>query len=84
MRWARRGARGSRCLPRRASLIQRHMLYRHQPDGLAVDLARYRAVTPGSIDRAVARWLDPARMVEIETVAAGPREETLDGSHSPA
>ena len=58
-------------LPRRASLIQRHVLYRHDPDGLAAELARYRAVTTASVERAVARWLDPARGVEIETVAAG-------------
>lgn len=56
-------------LARRASLIQRHMLYRGEPDGLAAELARYRAVTPATIDRAVARWLDPAGMVEVETVA---------------
>jgi predicted Zn-dependent peptidase len=57
-------------LARRASLIQRHMLYRHEPDGLAAELARYRAVTPATIDAAIARWLDPAAMVEVETVAA--------------
>jgi predicted Zn-dependent peptidase len=59
-------------LARRASLIQRHMLYRGEPDGLAAELARYRAVTPASIDRALARWLDPTAMVEVETVAAAP------------
>ncbi|HEX3757744.1 MAG TPA: pitrilysin family protein [Kofleriaceae bacterium] len=58
-------------LVRRMSLIQRHVLYRHDPDGLAAELARYRAVTAASIDRALARWLDPARVVEVETVAAG-------------
>jgi predicted Zn-dependent peptidase len=57
-------------LARRASLIQRHMLYRHQPDGLADELARYRGVTPDTIRAAAVRWLDPARMVEVETVAA--------------
>ena len=59
-------------LARRASLIQRHMLYRHEPDGLAAELARYRAVTPATLERAIARWLDPAREVEVETVAAAP------------
>ncbi|HMG55666.1 MAG TPA: insulinase family protein, partial [Kofleriaceae bacterium] len=63
-------------LARRASLIQRHMLYRGEPDGLAAELARYRAVTPASIDRALARWLDPAAMVEVETVAAAPAGAT--------
>ena len=59
-------------LARRASLIQRHMLYRHEPDGLAAELARYRAVTPAGVDRAIARWLDPARQIEVETVAGAP------------
>jgi predicted Zn-dependent peptidase len=59
-------------LLRRASLIQRHMLYRHEPDGLASELARYRAVTPDTIRGALARWLDPARMIDVETVAAAP------------
>ena len=60
---------GLTALARRVSLIQRHMLYRHEPDGLAADLARFRAVTPDSVRGALARWLDPARMVEIETTA---------------
>jgi predicted Zn-dependent peptidase len=62
-------------LPRRASLIQRHMLYHHEPDGLAAELARYRGVTPDTIRSALAHWLDPARMIEVETVgrsATGP------------
>jgi predicted Zn-dependent peptidase len=67
-------------LPRRASLIQRHMLYRHEPDGLAADLARYRRVTPESILAAAERWLDPARRIEIETVAAAPARLTGPGS----
>ena len=54
-------------LARRASLIQRHMLYRDEPDGLATDLARYREVTPDTIAAAAARWLDPAHRIEIET-----------------
>jgi predicted Zn-dependent peptidase len=56
-------------LARRAQLIQRHMLYREQPDGLAAELARYRAVTIDSIRAALARWLDPGRQVDIETIA---------------
>jgi predicted Zn-dependent peptidase len=57
-------------LPRRAGLIQRHLLYCDEPDGIAAELARYRAVTPDTIARAAGRWLDPAGLVEIETVAA--------------
>jgi len=55
-------------LARRASIIQRHMLYKHEPDALASELARLnRTVTPESIDAAIKAWLDPSRMVEIET-----------------
>ena len=54
-------------LSRRASILQRYMLYTDAPDGLATELARYRAVTPASIDAAIARWLSPANVVEVET-----------------
>ena len=47
-------------LSRRANLLQRYALYTGEPDGLAADLARYRAVTPASIDAAIARWLAPS------------------------
>jgi predicted Zn-dependent peptidase len=57
-------------LSRRAAWIQRSMLYRDDPDGLAADLARYRAITPDRVRSALAHWLDPARMIEIETIAA--------------
>ncbi len=55
-------------LARRAAILQRYALYTNDPDGLAAELARYRAVTPASIDAVIARWLDPAHMVEVETV----------------
>jgi len=57
-------------LARRANILQRYVLYTNEPDGLAGELARYRAVTPASIDAAIARWLDPAHMVEVETIPA--------------
>jgi zinc protease len=57
-------------LARRASLIQRNMLYLDEPDGLAAELARYRRVTPDTLSAARTRWLDPARMIEIETLPA--------------
>jgi predicted Zn-dependent peptidase len=57
-------------LVRRATLIQRHMLYRDEPDGLATDLARYRRVTPETVRAAVATWLAPSRRIEVETAAA--------------
>ncbi len=60
-------------LARRANLVQRYMLYTHEPDGLAADLARYRAVTPASIEAAMQRWLSPSRRVEIDTVPASAR-----------
>jgi predicted Zn-dependent peptidase len=55
---------------RRAQTLQRYALYLGDPNGLAADLARYRAVTPASIAAAVSRWLAPARMVEVTTVPA--------------
>jgi len=82
-RWARVGcdpfaapetwlvlARSLTGLSRRAQIIQRHVLYTEQPDGLAAELLRYRAVTPGSIAAAMRRWLDPDRMVEVETISS--------------
>jgi len=54
-------------LARRAQLLQRYALYTQDPDGLAADLARYRAVTAASADAAVARWARPDAMVEVET-----------------
>lgn len=54
-------------LTRRVGLLQRGMLYAGEPDATAAELARYRAVTPASIDAAIARWLSPDAMIEIET-----------------
>jgi hypothetical protein len=42
------------------------MLYTDEPDNFAAELARYRAVTPASIDAAISRWLGP--FVEVETM----------------
>jgi predicted Zn-dependent peptidase len=61
---------GLTALARRAQLLQRFVLYRGEPDGLAGELARYRAVTPAGIATARLRWLDRARMVEVVTVPA--------------
>jgi zinc protease len=65
---------------RRAALIQRHMLYRHEADGLAVELARYRAVTPDSVRRAISRWLGPAGMIDIETEAGAMAPGSVAGA----
>jgi predicted Zn-dependent peptidase len=54
-------------LESRASQLQRSMLYLERPDGLAAELARVRACSAPSIAAAAARWLDPARMIEVET-----------------
>lgn len=51
----------------RAASIQRGLLYDDDPQALVRDLARDAAVTPATIAAAARRWLDPARMVEIET-----------------
>ncbi len=69
-------------VPRRAQLLQRGMLYADEPDTLAAELARYRAVTPAAIDAAIARWLPPGRHVEVETVPA--RRAQLTGPASAA
>jgi predicted Zn-dependent peptidase len=61
-------------LARRAHIIQRHILYTEQPDGLAAELLRYRAVTPAAITAAMDRWLDPSRMVEVETIGTAEAE----------
>jgi zinc protease len=53
---------------RRAQTLQRYALYENDPDGLAADLARYRAITPDSISAALAHWLPPSRMVEVTTL----------------
>jgi predicted Zn-dependent peptidase len=55
-------------LSRRAQTLQRYAMYTGDPDGLAADLARYRAVTPDSIAAAMARWVRVERMIEVETV----------------
>ena len=55
-------------LSRRANMLQRYAMYTGEPDGLAADLARYRAVTTASIAAAMKRWLTPERMVEITTL----------------
>ncbi len=55
-------------LGRRVATLQRYLLHLEDPAGLAVDLARYRKITPASVARAAA-CLDPAAMVEVETRA---------------
>ncbi len=55
-------------IARRAQIIQRHVLYTEEPDGLAAELLRYRAVTPDSIAAAMRRWLASACMIEVETL----------------
>ena len=55
-------------LSKRVSLLQRYALYTQDPDGLAAELARYRAVTPESAAAAIARWLRADHYVEVETV----------------
>jgi predicted Zn-dependent peptidase len=55
-------------LARRAGVLHRYALYTGEPDGLATELARYRGVTVELVAAAHARWVDPAHMVEVETV----------------
>jgi predicted Zn-dependent peptidase len=60
-------------LARRAGLLQRYALYTDSPDGLAAELARYRAVTPDSAQAALQHWLRPDRFVEVETIPTVPQ-----------
>jgi hypothetical protein len=53
---------------RRAQVIQRHILYAEDPNGLVGELARWRAVSIVAGVTARAAWLGPERMVEVETV----------------
>ncbi len=57
-------------MTRRVQILQRGMLYANDPNAAARELARYRAVTPASIDAAIARWLAPDRGIEVQTVPA--------------
>ncbi|MCB9573438.1 MAG: insulinase family protein [Kofleriaceae bacterium] len=56
-------------LGRRTAALQRYLLYLDDPGGLAVDLARYRAVTLDGVIAAARRWLAPDARVEVETRA---------------
>ncbi len=56
-------------LARRASIVQRYVLYTGEPDGLAGELARYREVTVASVEAARRRWIGPH--VEIQTLPRG-------------
>jgi zinc protease len=53
----------------RSGVIQRGLLYDDDPQALIRELALDAAVTPATVAAAARRWLAPARMVEIETVA---------------
>lgn len=59
-------------LVRRANTLQRNLLYGEHPDGLAAELARYRAVTPERVAAALARTCDPAVGVDVQTDPAAP------------
>jgi len=57
-------------LLQRSKLAQRGMLYAGEPDVLATELGSYRALTPATVNAALARWLDPAHGIEVTTVPA--------------
>ncbi len=61
-------------LSKRVAMLQRYALYTGEPDGLAAELARSRAVTPESAAGALARWIHADRYVEVETVPVTGRE----------
>jgi predicted Zn-dependent peptidase len=54
---------------RRIAALQRYLLFLDDPAGLAVELARYRAITVAGVVAAAAAWLQPDRAIEVETRA---------------
>ena len=54
-------------LVRRTQLLHRYALYTDEPDGLAGDLSRYTSRTAAQVNAAVARWVRPDAMIEVET-----------------
>jgi zinc protease len=58
----------------RAGLIQRGLLHDGDPQALVRELERDMVVDPDVVAGAARRWLDPARMVEVETI---PRAERM-------
>jgi predicted Zn-dependent peptidase len=65
----------------RAQLIHRGLLHDDDPQTLVLDVARDAAVTPATLAAAAHRWLDPGRMVEVETRpgATTPRASAPEG-----
>ncbi len=59
----------------KTDVLQTYQHYRNEPDGLAADFARYRAVTPSSLQAAVAAALDDAHRVTVVTVPKATRKE---------
>jgi len=57
----------------RSGVIQRGLLYDDDPQGLVRELARDAEVDPDRVAAAARRWLDPARMIEVETVPGAAR-----------
>jgi predicted Zn-dependent peptidase len=56
----------------RASLIQRGMLHRCDPNGFAEELLQYRRLSGEGVRQAAARWLGPDRAVQVEVVPSPP------------
>jgi predicted Zn-dependent peptidase len=69
---------------RRAQHVQRALLYGDEPDALAAELARYRAVTPGAIAEALRAWVTPDQLIDVETVPARPRDDGSPAATAPA
>ncbi|MFZ5481567.1 MAG: M16 family metallopeptidase [Myxococcota bacterium] len=52
----------------KADQVQSYLRYLGKPDGLADDLARYRAATPDSVNAALRQWLPPDKRLVLEIV----------------
>jgi zinc protease len=62
---------GLESLLTRAETLQRYNHYTGNPDFITADLDRYRKSSPEKVKETAARFLDPARRVEVLTVPAG-------------
>jgi zinc protease len=58
---------GLQSIARRAADLQRHLLWHGEPNGFAAEAARFRTVTPASVQRAAATWLTDAHRLTIHT-----------------
>ncbi len=64
----------------KADQLNRYAFYVGTPDSFAMDLERFRRLTPGDVAAAVRRWLDRERAVVLSVVPLGRTELAVPGS----